>query len=46
MLVPVLFNMFISDLNEGITSTLIMFADDMKLGEMADTPKESCAAIQ
>ena len=45
MLGSVLFNIFISDLNEGIVSTLRKFIDDMKLGGMADTA-EGCAAIQ
>ena len=42
---PVLFNLLINDLDERIKRTLSRFADDTKVGWVADTP-EGCAAIQ
>ena len=44
MLGPI-FKIFISDLDEGIEAVLIKFADDTKLGGVADT-LEVCTTIQ
>ena len=40
-----LFNLFVSEVDDVTECTFSSFADDTKLGGVADTP-EGCAAIQ
>ncbi|KAK4832042.1 hypothetical protein QYF61_020557 [Mycteria americana] len=42
---PILLNIFINHLDDRVKCTLSKFADDTKLGGVADTP-DDCAAIQ
>ena len=37
---PISFNIFVSDLDREIEAALSKFADDIKLGGVADTPEE------
>lgn len=45
VLCPVLFNVFISNLDEGTECIISKFAHEMKLGVLADM-SEGCAAFQ
>lgn len=45
ILEPIIFNIFINNLDNEIDHTLSNFADDTKLGRVSDIP-DGCAAIQ
>jgi len=44
ILQPLLYSIFINELDDGTECTLRQLADNMKLGEVVDTP-DRCAAI-
>ncbi|KAF7235774.1 Splicing factor 3A subunit 3 [Varanus komodoensis] len=42
---PILFNLFINDMEEGVNSLLIKFADDPKTGAVATTEEQICVPM-